>query len=190
VISGAGAAGSAIVRLPRAAEATQVAVCDSHGVLHPGRQDITGEKRWLAEHTQPGSGQADLSQALDGAAVFIGVSAAGLLSEQDVARMADGAIVFALANPDPEIDPDLARRHAAVLATGRSDEPNQISNVLAFPGIFRGLLDGGASELTQAARCAAAQAIADAVPDDERDPQHIVPDVSMSIWCQRQPVRS
>jgi malate dehydrogenase (oxaloacetate-decarboxylating) len=103
--------------------------------------------------------------------VFIGVSAAGLLSEQDVARMADGAIVFALANPDPEIDTDIARRHAAVVASGRSDEPNQINNVLAFPGICRGLLDGGMTELTLAARCAAA------VPDAERDPQHIVPDV-------------
>ena len=150
---------------------------DSHGTLHPSRDDITGEKRWLAEHTQPGSGQAGLQQALEGADVFIGVSTAGLLGEQDVARMADGAIVFALANPDPEIGPDLARRHAAVVATGRRDEPNQINNVLAFPGIFRGLLDGGARELTQAAQCAAARAITAAMPDDERDAQHIVPDV-------------
>ena len=114
---------------------------------------------------------------MDGADVFIGVSAAGLLQEQDVARMADGAIVFALANPDPEIDPDIARRHAAVVATGRSGQPNQINNVHAFPGIFRGLLDGGATHLSLAAQCAAARAIADVVPESERDARHIVPDV-------------
>ena len=177
VISGAGAAGSAIVRLLQAAGAGRIAVYDSRGALHPDRDDLAGEKKWLAEHTEPDPARTRLGRALDGADVFIGVSGAGLLGEQDVARMADGAIVFALANPDPEIDPDLARRHAAVVATGRSDEPNQINNVLAFPGIFRGLLDGGMTELTQAAQCAAAQAIADAVPDDERDAHHIVPDV-------------
>ncbi len=91
--------------------------------------------------------------------------------------MADGAAVFALANPEPEIDPDVARRHTAVVATGRSDQPNQINNVLAFPGIFRGLLDGGATDLTAAAQCAAARAIAAAVPDDTLDADHIVPDV-------------
>jgi malate dehydrogenase (oxaloacetate-decarboxylating) len=93
--------------------------------------------------------------------VFIAVSTADVLTDQDVARMADRAIVFALANPDPEIDPDVARRHAAVVATGRSGQPNQINNVLAFPGIFRGLLDGGARELSPGAQCAAARAIAD-----------------------------
>lgn len=177
ILSGAGAAGTAIVRLLQAAGAGRIAVYDSHGALHPDRDDLDGEKKWLAAHTQPDPARARLGQALDGADVFIGVSAAGLLGEQDVARMADGAIVFALANPDPEIDPEVARRHAAVVATGRSDEPNQINNVLAFPGIFRGLLDGGVTELTLAAQCAAAQAIADAVPDDERAAHHIVPDV-------------
>jgi malate dehydrogenase (oxaloacetate-decarboxylating) len=177
VLSGAGAAGTAIVRLLQAAGAAQIAVYDSHGVLYPGRDGLAGEKRWLAEHTQPGSPDTSLGQALDGADVFIGVSAAGVLAEQDVARMADGAIVFALANPDPEIDPDIARRHAAVVATGRSDQPNQINNVLAFPGIFRGLLDGGATDLTVAAQCAAARAIAGAVPDDKLNAEHIVPDV-------------
>ena len=177
VLSGAGAAGTAIVRLLQAAGADQIAVFDSHGVLHPGRDGLAGEKKWLAEHTQPGDPQAGLGQGLDGADVFIGVSVAGLLDEQDVARMADQAIVFALANPDPEIDPDIARRHAAVVATGRSDQPNQINNVLAFPGIFRGLLDGGATDLTVAAQCAAARAIADAVPAATLDAEHIVPDV-------------
>ena len=142
-----------------------------------GRDGLAGEKWWLAGHTQPGSPDTSLGQALDGADVFIGVSAAGVLAEQDVARMADGAIVFALANPDPEIDPAIARRHAAVVATGRSDQPNQINNVLAFPGIVRGLLDGAATELTVAAQCAAAGAIAGAVPDDKLDAAHIVPDI-------------
>ena len=114
---------------------------------------------------------------MDGADVFIGVSVGGLLEEHDLARMANAAIVFALANPDPEIDPDIARRHAAVVATGRSDQPNQINNVLAFPGIIRGLLDSGARELTMKAQLAAAQAIADAVSEPERDAEHIVPDV-------------
>jgi malate dehydrogenase (oxaloacetate-decarboxylating) len=177
VLSGAGAAGTAIVRLLQAAGAGRIAVFDSDGVLHPGRDDLTGEKRWLAGHTQPGPPDAGLGQALDGAGAFIGVSTAGVLGEQDVAQMADRAIVFALANPDPEIDPDIARRHAAVVATGRSDQPNQINNVLAFPGIFRGLLDGGATALTVAAQCAAARAIARAVPEDKLDAGHIVPDV-------------
>lgn len=163
VLSGAGAAGIAIVRLLQEAGAGQVTVYDSHGVLHPGRDALGGEKQWLADHTQPGSPETSLGQALDGADVFIGVSIAGLLEEQDVARMAGEAIVFALANPDPEIDPGLARRHAA--------------NVLAFPGIFRGLLDGGARDLSLAAQCAAARAIAGEVPGGQRDAQHIVPDV-------------
>jgi malate dehydrogenase (oxaloacetate-decarboxylating) len=177
VISGAGAAGTAIVRLLQAAGTRSIAVFDSHGPLHPDREDLAGAKAWLAGHTQPVAPDSGLDQALDGADVFIGVSAGGLLKEQDVAGMADQAIVFALANPDPEIDPEIARRHAAVVATGRSDEPNQINNVLAFPGIVRGLLDSGAPELTIAAQLAAAQAIADAVPESERDAGHIVPDV-------------
>jgi malate dehydrogenase (oxaloacetate-decarboxylating) len=177
VLSGAGAAGTAIVRLLQDAEAGPITVLDSHGVLHPRREDLAGEKRWLAERTQPGPPDADLGQMLDGADVFIGVSAGGLLKEDDVARMADGAIVFALANPDPEIDPEVARQHADVVATGRSDQPNQINNVLAFPGIFRGLLDGGAQNLTLAAQRAAAEAIADAVAEGDLDAGHIVPDV-------------
>jgi malate dehydrogenase (oxaloacetate-decarboxylating) len=177
VLSGAGAAGTAIVRLLQEAGTAEIAVYDSDGVLYPDRDALEGEKKWLAEHTQPGSPETNLGQALDGADVFIGVSSADLLEEQDVARMADEAIVFALANPDPEIDLDVARRHARVVATGRSNQPNQINNVLAFPGIFRGLLDGGARDLSLAAQCAAARAIADEVADDERDAEHIVPDV-------------
>jgi malate dehydrogenase (oxaloacetate-decarboxylating) len=177
VIVGAGAAGTAIVRLLQAAGARSIAVFDSHGPLHPDREDLTGAKAWLAGHTQPAAPETGLDQALDGADVFIGVSAGGLLKEHDVAAMADNAIVFALANPEPEIDPEIARRHAAVVATGRSDEPNQINNVLAFPGIVRGLLDSGARELTIEAQLAAARAIADVVPERERDADHIVPDV-------------
>jgi malate dehydrogenase (oxaloacetate-decarboxylating) len=177
VMSGAGAAGTAIVRLLQNAGAASIAVYDSQGPLHPDRDGLEREKKWLADHTQPGSADSGLSQGLADADVFIGVSAGGLLSGQDVAAMAADAIVFALANPDPEVDPKVARQHAAVVATGRSDEPNQINNVLAFPGIFRGLLDGGARDLSLAAQRAAAQAIADAVPGRDLDPRHIVPDV-------------
>jgi malate dehydrogenase (oxaloacetate-decarboxylating) len=148
------------------------------GVLRPDRENLAGEKRWLAGHTQPGSPGTGLGQALDGADVFIGVSAAGVLGEQDVARTADGASCSPwLIRSRRSIDPDIARRHVAVVATGRSDQPNQINNVLAFLGIFRGLLDGGAADLTVAAQCAATRAIAGPVPDDKLDTGHIVPDV-------------
>ncbi|MEU4672352.1 malic enzyme-like NAD(P)-binding protein [Amycolatopsis sp. NPDC023774] len=176
VISGAGAAGSATARLLREAGYERIAVCDSQGVLHPGR-DLVGEKRWLAENTNRDSAvQGSLRQALSGADVFIGVSAGGLLGEDDVAAMAGRAIVFALANPDPEIDPDLAGKHAQIVATGRSDHPNQINNVLVFPGVFRGLLDSGAPRVTSRMLLAAARALADVVADD-LTPQRIVPTV-------------
>jgi malate dehydrogenase (oxaloacetate-decarboxylating) len=177
VVSGAGAAGSAVTRLLLSAGAHQVRVCDSKGVLHPGRDDVTGEKRWLAEHTGAPAEDTGLGTALIGADVFIGVSAPGILDEKDVARMAEGAVVFALANPDPEIAPERARRHASVVATGSSDDPNQINNALVFPGMLRGLLDAGATTLTADMQLRAARAIADRVPADRVDPQHIVPDV-------------
>ena len=176
VISGAGAAGSAIARLllQAGARAEDVVVCDSSGALHTGR-DLDGEKRWLAEHTGGGA-TGTLTEVLGGRDVFIGVSVGGLLSEDDVAGMAEKAIVFGLANPDPEMDPDAARRHAAVVATGRSDQPNQINNVLVFPGVFRGLLDAGATTVTDDIQIAAAEAIAGQV-GDRLDADHIVPDV-------------
>ena len=141
VMSGAGAAGTAVIKLLLAAGARNVVVADIVGVVHRGRDDLTGELEWLAHNTNQLGFTGSLREAVVGADVFIGVSAPGVLSGSDVAAMADRSIVFALANPDPEVDPAEASRYAAVVATGRSDFPNQINNVLAFPGVFRGLLD-------------------------------------------------
>jgi malate dehydrogenase (oxaloacetate-decarboxylating) len=176
VISGAGAAGSAIARLLLSAGATDLVVCDSSGSLHHDRSDIDGEKRWLADHANPRDRSGSVSELVKDADVFIGVSVAGVLDEEDVASMADRAIVFALANPDPEVDPDVAAKHAAVVATGRSDRPNQINNVLVFPGIFRGLLDCGLRDVDEQVQLAAAAAIAGLVGDDVSE-DRIVPDV-------------
>jgi malate dehydrogenase (oxaloacetate-decarboxylating) len=183
VVVGAGAAGTAIVRLLTAWGVSRIAVYDVNGLLHPGRDDvgsrddIDGHREWLAGNTQPDPGAAGVGEALAGADVFIGVSGPGVIAAGDIAKMADRPVIFALANPDPEIDPEEARQHAAVVATGRSDEPNQINNVLAFPGLFRGLLDRQARELTAAAQFAAAQAIADTVSPADLDTEHIVPSV-------------
>jgi malate dehydrogenase (oxaloacetate-decarboxylating) len=177
VIAGAGAAGSAITRLLLHADyrSEGIVVCDREGALHEGR-DLVGEKGWLAENTNAGGTTGGLKDALRGADVVIGVSAGGLLEADDVAAMADRAIVFALANPDPEVDPEAAGRHAEIVATGRSDLPNQINNVLAFPGMFRGLLDSGAPRVTTHMLLAAAHALADVVGEDLA-PGYIVPSV-------------
>ncbi|GAA1033282.1 MULTISPECIES: NAD-dependent malic enzyme [Amycolatopsis] len=178
VISGAGAAGSAVARLLLKADfsAERIVVCDSEGTLH-GERDLTGEKQWLAENTNRGDAvRGSLQDALHDADVFIGVSVGGLLKGDDLARMADRAIVFALANPDPEVDPDVAHEHAEIVATGRSDLPNQINNVLVFPGMFRGLLDSGAPRVTARMLLAASHALAATVGDD-LDREHIVPSV-------------
>ena len=174
VVSGAGAAGSAITRLLLDRGVRRIVVCDSQGVLHSGR-DLDGEKAWLAEHTNPDGVDGDLGDCLAGADVFIGVSAPELVDGDMLESMADDAVVFGLANPDPEFDPDEAHRHAAVIGTGRSDLPNQINNVLAFPGIFRGLLDGGVRRVDSAVLAAAADAIAALV--EEPGPESIVPDL-------------
>ncbi|WP_439380662.1 NAD(P)-dependent malic enzyme [Amycolatopsis lexingtonensis] len=177
VISGAGAAGSAIARLLLRAgyRPGGIVVCDREGVLHEDR-DLVGEKGWLAENTNSGGATGTLKDALRGADVFVGVSAGGLLAPEDVEAMAERAIVFALANPDPEVDPEAAGQHAEIVATGRSDFPNQINNVLAFPGMFRGLLDSGAPRVTEHMLLAAAHALADVVGED-RAPDRIVPSV-------------
>jgi malate dehydrogenase (oxaloacetate-decarboxylating) len=177
VMSGAGAAGQAILRLLLAAGAGDVVVADIEGVVHEGRKDLHDSLRWLAEATNPEGLTGTLSEALSGADVFIGVSAPNILTGEDVASMAEGSIVFALANPVPEIDPGIAREHAAVVATGRSDYPNQINNVLAFPGVFRGLLDAHARTIDTELLLAAAKAISDAVHPDERNANYIIPSV-------------
>jgi malate dehydrogenase (oxaloacetate-decarboxylating) len=172
VLSGSGAAGVAIIKILQAEGASQIVACDRAGVLHKGREHLDESKRWVAEHTNPDAQTGSLRDALVGADVFVGI-----LEPDDLRTMADQAIVFALANPDPEVDPAGARRHAAVVATGRSDEPNQINNVLAFPGVFRGALDAGARTITEAMKVAAAKAIAARVHDDELRPDYIVPSV-------------
>src|ERR687890_391330 len=173
VISGAGAAGVACARILLAAGATDVVVLDSRGVLVPGRAGVTGEKAVLAAVTNPRRVTGGTADALAGADVFVGLSCARL-PEELLAVMAPGGFVFALSNPDPEVHPDVAARYAAIVATGRSDFPNQINNVLAFPGVFRGALDAGARRITEAMKLAAADAIFSVVADDLA-PDRIVP---------------
>ncbi len=174
VISGAGAAGVAIARILVEAGVGDLAVTDRRGVVHSGRDDLTPVKRTLAELSADRTGRSgSLADALDGADVYIGVSG-GTVPEDDVARMAPEAIVFAMANPTPEVHPDVARRHARVVATGRSDFPNQINNVLAFPGIFRGAFDVHARAITEGMKLAAATALAGLVGDDLAE-DHVIP---------------
>ena len=178
-MAGAGAAGTAVLKLLLGAGASQgsVVVCDDKGAVHLGRPGLDDSLRWIAENTNRDGYAGDLAGAVRGADVFIGLSAPGILSGADVAAMAGSAIVFALANPEPEVDPDAAMEHAAVVATGRSDYPNQINNVLAFPGVFRGLLDAQSRVVTEGMLIAAAQALADVVSPDEIGPHYIVPSV-------------
>jgi malate dehydrogenase (oxaloacetate-decarboxylating) len=177
VVSGAGAAGTAIVKLLLRQGVGDVIAYDRSGALHRGMPDLSPAWQWLVEHTNKENYAGDLAGAIRGSDVFIGVSAPNLLTGEDIAGMAEKAIVFALANPDPEVDPRAARRHAAVVATGRSDQPNQINNVLAFPGVFRGMLDAQAREFTEDMAIAAAHAIADTVGDEKLNPSVIVPSV-------------
>ncbi|AEF41385.1 NAD-dependent malic enzyme [Hoyosella subflava] len=176
VVSGAGAAGSAIMRLLLLQEPADIIAVDIDGIVHPARDNKDDNLRWLADNTNKHHMTGTLHDALVGADVFIGVSAPNLFGAEQVATMADNAIVFALANPDPEIDPVDAHQHAAVVATGRSDYPNQINNVLAFPGVFRGLLDAHATDIDEPMMLAAAEAIADVV-GDRLNPSYIVPSV-------------
>ena len=174
VISGAGAAGVAVARILLAAGVTDLAVTDRRGVLHSSRGDLTPVKLSLAQDTADRTGRTgQLADVLDGADVYIGVSG-GNVPEEVVARMAPEAIIFGLANPTPEVHPEVAHRHARVVATGRSDYPNQINNVLAFPGIFRGAFDVRATSITEGMKLAAANAIAALVGADLRE-DYVVP---------------
>nr|WP_211234721.1 NADP-dependent malic enzyme [Glycomyces arizonensis] len=172
-VVGAGAAGVAITEILRFAGVGDIIVCDSTGIIHPGRERLSPVKEELAKATNRFGRTGGVAEALDGTDVLIGVSG-GLVPESALAGMADDAIVFALANPRPEVDPAVAAKHAAIVATGRSDFPNQINNVLAFPGIFRGALDADAKDITEDMKLAAAEAIADCVGDDLAA-DHIVP---------------
>jgi len=177
VMAGAGAAGTAVLKLLLNAGARNVISCDISGAVYRGRGGMNENLAWIAEHTNDACYSGNLAGAVAGADVFIGVSAPNVLHGQDVKTMNPGAIVFALANPDPEVDPDQAREYAAVVATGRSDYPNQINNVLAFPGVFRGLLDAQSTTITSAMLVAAARALADVVPAEELGPDYIIPSV-------------
>ena len=177
VISGVGAAGHAIIRLLLAEGATDIIACDRKGAVHRDQSGRDEFRTWIAENTNEARFDGTLKAALSGADVFIGVSGANILNGDDIATMSSDAVVFALANPDPEVDPQAARLHATVVATGRSDFPNQINNVLAFPGVFRGLLDAGAHEINDQMLIAAATAIANAVKPEELNPSYIIPSV-------------
>ena len=174
VISGAGAAGTAIAKLLRGINVTDNAwapvedlvVCDSHGAIHAGREGLSPEKQALLDYTNSQGHTGSVHEVLEGADVFIGVSKGGLLDGDDIKRMAKDPIILAMANPEPEIMPDVAlAAGAAIVGTGRSDFPNQVNNVLAFPGIFRGALDAGAVAINGAMKIAAAHALADAVAE-------------------------
>ncbi len=177
VLSGVGAAGTAVARLLVAKGAKHIIGFDKDGLVAENNGENDPMRQWFITNCAPGDFRGDIHEALKDADVFIGVSAPNVLSEADIKSMAKGSIVFALANPDPEIDPVIARKYAAVVATGRSDQPNQINNVLAFPGIFRGLLDARITKITDEMLVAAAEAIASCVSDDQLNANFIVPSV-------------
>ena len=177
IMSGAGAAGTAIARLLVLSGATNIIAFDKDGVICKDSKSEDAMRAWFIENSNQTNFKGNIHEAMSGADIFIGVSAPKVLDEADVASMAPGSIVFALANPDPEIDPAVARKYAAVVATGRSDHPNQINNVLAFPGIFRGLLDAQAHKITDKLLVAAAEAIADCVSPSQLNTSFIVPSV-------------
>ena len=178
VIAGAGAAGVACAKILRAAGARQIVVCDSEGVISRRRlPGLNASKAWLAEHTNPRNVGGRIRDALRGATLFIGVSGPGAVTARDIKGMARDAIVFALANPTPEVMPEAVERHARIVATGRSDYANQINNVLAFPGVFRGALDARATDINEPMKLAAARAIADSISADELTEEYIVPSI-------------
>ena len=177
VVSGAGAAGIAITRLLVSRGLKNVIMCDRNGSLYRGNPKMNSEKAKVAEITNPDNLDVKLDEAIVDADLFIGVSSAGILTEEMASKMAKDAIVFAMANPVPEIMPDVAKKAGVrVIGTGRSDFPNQINNVLAFPGIFRGALDVRASDINDAMKIAAAEAIADIISGDELNDEYIIPD--------------
>ncbi|KZE19755.1 NADP-dependent malic enzyme [Brevibacterium casei] len=173
VISGSGAAGVAVTKILHEAGVSDIVVLDSKGIVESGRDDLTPTKQAISDNSNPRGISGGVGTALDGADVFIGLSS-GTVDPELLAHMADDAIIFALSNPNPEVAPDVAAQYATVVATGRSDFPNQINNVLAFPGVFRGALDADATYITEEMKLAAASAIAALVGDD-LSPDYIVP---------------
>ena len=174
MLSGGGAAGIACAKVLDAAGVADLIAVDSNGVIHEGRDDLNPQKRWLAQNSNRRAVTGGLSDALRDSDVFIGVSSPGILDAGDLDDMADDPVIFALANPDPEIRPEDARAHARIIATGRSDYPNQINNALCFPGFFKGLLEARAVEINEEMKLAAADALADLVPEGELSEDHII----------------
>ena len=177
VLSGVGAAGTAVARLLVAKGAKNIIGFDKDGLVFEDKGASDPMRKWFVEHCSPGSFKGDIHEAMKDADVFIGVSAPNVINENDIKSMAKNAIVFALANPDPEIDPAVARKYAAIVATGRSDQPNQINNVLVFPGFFRGLLDANITKITDEMLVLAAEAISSCVSDEQLNANFIVPSV-------------
>ena len=178
VVSGVGASGVACSRILMNAGVTNIIGCDSRGAIYKGRtENMNSMKEWYAEHTNPEGVRGGLTEAVAGANLFLGLSGPGTFSVEQLKTMAPDPFVFAMANPTPEIMPEEAAPYVRVMATGRSDYPNQINNVLAFPGIFRGALDCRASQISEAMKVAAAEAIADCIPADELNEDYIIPSV-------------
>ena len=177
VVNGVGASGVACAKIIMAAGAKNIVGCDSKGIVHEGREDLNESKRWFAENTNPEGKTGDLSDAIAGTDLFLGLSAPDVLDLEQVASMNTDPILFAMANPDPEIRPEVAMGKARIIATGRSDYPNQINNVLCFPGIFRGALDVRAREIDEPMKLAAAEAIANVIPQDDLSEDYIIPSV-------------
>jgi malate dehydrogenase (oxaloacetate-decarboxylating) len=177
VINGVGASGVACAKIMLSAGAKNIVGCDSRGVVHEGREGLNPAKEWFAEHTNPEGRTGDLSEAVAGADLFLGLSAPDVLTVEDLKKMNEDPIVFAMANPDPEIRPEAAMGHARIVATGRSDYPNQINNVLCFPGIFRGALDVRAREIDEEMKLAAAEAMAGVISVEELSEDYIIPSV-------------
>ena len=177
VVNGIGASGVACTKILLSAGARNIIGCDSKGIVHEGREDLNTTKRWYAENTNSEGLTGDLSEAVVGADLFLGLSAPGVLTLEHLDSMAEDPIVFAMANPDPEIRPEIAKGKARVIATGRSDYPNQINNTLCFPGIFRGALDVRAREISEEMKLAAARALAEVIPADELSEDYVIPSV-------------
>ena len=177
VVNGIGASGVACTKILLSAGARDIIGCDSKGIVHEEREDLNSTKRWYAENTNPEGLTGDLSEAVVGADLFLGLSAPGVLTVEHLDSMAEDPIVFAMANPDPEIRPEVARGKARVIATGRSDYPNQINNTLCFPGIFRGALDVRAREISEEMKLAAARALAEVIPEEDLSEDYVIPSV-------------
>ena len=177
VVNGVGASGSACVKILLSAGVKNIIGCDSNGIVHPGSEDLAPIERWVAENTNPEGLTGELSDAIVGADLFLGLSVPDVLTPQHLDSMAEDPIIFAMANPDPEIAPEEAEGRARIMATGRSDYPNQINNTLCFPGIFRGALDSRARKMNEEMMLAAARALAKVIPEEDLSEDYVIPGV-------------